>query len=334
MKFGQKIAFVCALLSLSTAGAWPQTTDTYAVVNSIQANDNTTGTQLNRLATVNAAGNAVQATTSNTSVPTYIVSSGAGTSGAAIFAFRGIVPCVTDATIASGANNDFVLASTTTGGDCHAQSAAPSPGTWIVGSLISNSTTAASTALVRAGGYFYSNGGAALYGPPASWIVTMLGSKLAADSNAINLQMLNGPVVSLNFSKLLFQINTADATLTDFYDVGIYGPCAVGASCALVCDLGSGSQGVTETTTGTQDVSCTQATPALTPPPAGQFYFVATTGNASTAQYASPAGNVNIACARSTTNSTNGQLPPTVATTIFGVWSACSTLGPIIALHN
>lgn len=334
MKLGQKIAFVCALLALSVTGAWPQAADISNVSTFSQANDTTTGTALNSLATVSVAGNAVKATISNTNVPTYIVSGGAGTSGAAILAFRGVATCVMDATIASG-TNDFVIASTTTGGDCHPQSAAPSPGTWIIGSLISNSTTATSASLVRAGGYFYSNGGTALYGLPGSRIVTMLGSQFTADGNGINVRMLDGPVMSLSFSKLLFQIDTADATLTDFYDVGIYGPCAVGGNCSLICDIGSGSQGVTETTTGTQDVPCTQATPiTLTPPPAGEFYFVATTGNAATAQYASPAGNLNIACARSTTASTNGQLPPTVATTIFGVWSACSTLGPIIALHN
>lgn len=327
MKLTKKFVFVCALLALFATGAGPQ-----GLTLPIQANDSTTGTTLDTLATVNVAGNAIQATTSNTSVPTYIVVGGAGTSGAATLATMGIVPCVMDIT-QSNTNEDFVVASTITGADCHPQAAAPSPGTWLVGHLISSSTTAGSKALVKIDAYFYSNGGTALYGVPGSVIRTMLGSNFTADPNAINLRMLDGPI-SLNFSKLLFQINTADATTTDFYDVGIYGPCAVGASCSLICDMGSGSQGVNETTTGTQDVSCTQATPVtLTPPPAGQFFFVATTGNAATAQYASPAGNLNIACARSATTSTSGQLPSAVAIPV-GVWTTCPTLVPIIALHN
>jgi len=327
MKLVKKFVFVYALLALFATVARPQ-----ALTLSSQANDSITGTALDTLATVNVAGNAIKATTSNTSVPTYIVESGAGTSGAAMLAALGTVPCVMDATIASNANEDYVVASTITGGDCHPQSAAPSAGTWLVGHLLSTSTTAGSTALVKIDAFFYSNGGTALYGVPGSVIRTM-GSSFSTDANTIGLQRLDGPI-SLNFSKLLFQINTADATITDFYDVGIYGPCAVGATCSLVCDLGSGTQGVTETTTGTQDVSCTQATPVtLTPPPDGQFFFVATTGNATTAQYASLAGNLNVACVKPTTGSTNGQLPSTVVIPVSG-WNACPTLGPIIAMHN
>src|SRR5690348_3964991 len=84
-----------------------------------QANDGTTGTTVNLLAKINTSGNAIKAGTGDTAVPTYIVVGGAGTSGNAAMANYGLASCVMDTTLASGAGGDFVVASTSTAGDCH-----------------------------------------------------------------------------------------------------------------------------------------------------------------------------------------------------------------------
>src|SRR5208282_5362057 len=118
-------------------------------------NAGTTGTTLNSLGVINTSNNAVIATTSNTGVPAYIVVGGAGTTGLGVLAVAGQASCTMDSTIASAAGGFYVIASTTTGGDCHAQSAAPAAGTWVVGYLAASSTTSGSTALVTVNGYIY-----------------------------------------------------------------------------------------------------------------------------------------------------------------------------------
>lgn len=117
-------------------------------------NATSTGTTLNSLATINSSNQAVLATTSNTTVPTYVVVGGAGTSGTAQVATLGQASCTMDTTVSSAAGGYFVVASTTTGGDCHPQSTAPSPGVWVVGFLAAGSTTSGSAALVNINGFF------------------------------------------------------------------------------------------------------------------------------------------------------------------------------------
>lgn len=118
-------------------------------------NAGTTGTTLNSLAIINTSNNAVIAGTGNTNVPAFIVVGGAGTSGLAVLAVAGQANCTMDSTIASAAGGDYVIASTTTGGDCHAQSASPTTGTWVIGTLASSSTTSGSVAAVTVVGYFF-----------------------------------------------------------------------------------------------------------------------------------------------------------------------------------
>src|SRR3984885_502558 len=124
-------------------------------------NAGTTGTTLNSLAIINTSNNAVIASTSNTGVPTYVVVGGAGTTGLAVLGVVGQANCTFDSTIASAAGGFYVIASVTTGGDCHAQSAAPSFGTWVVGYLASASTSSGSTAAVTLGGYYFAGSGPA-----------------------------------------------------------------------------------------------------------------------------------------------------------------------------
>lgn len=124
-----------------------------------------------------------------------------------------------------------------------------------------------------------------------------------------------GPYVTQNVSNLTFIVATADATSSHYYDIGIYGPCAPGASsCPLVVDLGSGSQGVNLPSTGVITLPITQTKPTAIPSPAaGQWYYIAMTGNATTAQFDS-SGHVLIPVTngQSTTASTNGQLPSSI----------------------
>jgi len=137
---------VCLMAALSTYG---QASTTYT-------NAGTTGTTLNSLAKINTSNQAVLATTTDTAVPAYIVVGGAGISGVAVVAKLGQALCTMDATNASFASQPiYVVDSTTTNGDCHAQTAAPSSGTFIVGFLAAPSTTSGSTALVEVDPEFY-----------------------------------------------------------------------------------------------------------------------------------------------------------------------------------
>lgn len=123
-----------------------------------QPNDGVTGTALNETAVVNSAGNALTASTSNTTVPVYIVVGGAGTTGIASLAMEGsLAPCRMDSTVASAGGGFYVVNSTTVGGDCHAQSAAPANGVWVIGFLHDSSTTSGANALVLINGFYYGN---------------------------------------------------------------------------------------------------------------------------------------------------------------------------------
>jgi hypothetical protein len=65
-----------------------------------EPNDGTTGTTLNGTAIVNTSNNAINAGTGNTTIPSYIVIGGAGTTGSAILASSGLALCTMDSTIA------------------------------------------------------------------------------------------------------------------------------------------------------------------------------------------------------------------------------------------
>jgi hypothetical protein len=153
--------FLVTLLGVMSAAVFAQSG---GVINGTRGfpvpNDTTTGTTLHSTVVIDSAGKAIVAGTSNTGVPAYIVVGGAGTSGNAVLASSGtLAPCTMDTTIASGAGGYYVVNSTTVAGDCHAQSAAPGGGTWVIGFLNASSTTAGSTALVSADGFVYGGSG-------------------------------------------------------------------------------------------------------------------------------------------------------------------------------
>ena len=132
-------------------------------------NDGTTGTQLNHTATVNVAGNAILATTSETTVPVFIVTAHAGTSGNPGFATSGIAQCFMDAN-ESGSAMPYVVNSVITGGDCHAQATAPSAGVYVIGFLYDSTTSTGTKANVIVAPFVYGGGGG-LADPGANGVV-------------------------------------------------------------------------------------------------------------------------------------------------------------------
>src|SRR5262249_13496962 len=106
---------------------------------------------VNLLAKLTSTG-AVKAGTGDTNVAVFVVTSGAGTTGSASLTASGPVLCVMDSTT-SNTEGFYVIASTTTAGRWHAQSAQPS-GVFVVGTMISNATTSGSTATVAVNSSF------------------------------------------------------------------------------------------------------------------------------------------------------------------------------------
>jgi hypothetical protein len=157
-----------------------------------------TGTTQYETAIVNSSLNAIVAGTSNTTVPTYIVVAGAGTTGQAQLANSGPASCIMDTTIASAAGWYYVVNSTTNAGYCHAQSASPSAGTYVIGYLASTSTTAGSQAQVVVSPSSVPGSGSMVYpgaGIPQStgsaWGSSLALSALAQTAN--NLSDLTSP---------------------------------------------------------------------------------------------------------------------------------------------
>jgi hypothetical protein len=123
------------------------------------ANEGTTGTTLNGTAIVNPSNLAINASTSNTTVPVYICLLNCGTSGNAGLAMNGLAPCTMDGTNASAAGNFYIIQSTSANKQCHAQAAAPAAGTWVIGYLAASSTTINTTAMVWVDGYVFGGSG-------------------------------------------------------------------------------------------------------------------------------------------------------------------------------
>lgn len=156
----RKVLWLAALLFAANANAQMVANGDPAIIGahgltSLVANDVSTGTTVNLLGKTSATG-ALKATTSDTSIPTFLVVGQAGTSGSAQFLIAGQGACVMDATNGSGASGWYVIESVTTNGRCHAQSSAPTG--WIVGRLVDDATTSGSTANILASGTFNISG--------------------------------------------------------------------------------------------------------------------------------------------------------------------------------
>ncbi|MFL6314806.1 MAG: hypothetical protein ACJ71W_22095 [Terriglobales bacterium] len=121
------------------------------------ANDGTTGTTLNQLAKANSSGNAINAGTTDTGIPVFVVVGGAGTTGNAQLAVAGAVICKFDAS--GGTAGHYVQASTATAGRClDAGATVPTSG-WIVGTLLSSPAANATGTVLLVQGFLPSAGG-------------------------------------------------------------------------------------------------------------------------------------------------------------------------------
>jgi hypothetical protein len=102
--------------SITDSGTVVSTSEPFnAVLTNSVPNASTTGTTVNSLTKL-SSGTAVIAATADTSGVIGVTVSGAGTSGNALVAVSGLVPCAFDGTATAG---DYVAISSTTGGDCH-----------------------------------------------------------------------------------------------------------------------------------------------------------------------------------------------------------------------
>jgi hypothetical protein len=148
-----------------------------------------------------------------------------------------------------------------------------------------NSTKVATTAFVQTAVAGVSGGSVALYdwqnvGPGANVQATSLASPV----NTTTVASFTSPT-SATYTKLTFYVNTADAS-ADLYDIGWYN-----SSGALVCHAGA-TAGTTFAPSGGTFVNLTMASSCTFV--AGQRYYLAWTGNASTMKYACPT-NVAVA---------------------------------------
>jgi hypothetical protein len=111
-------------------------------------NDTTNGTALNLIAVYNTAtpACAVKAAVTSTDGAIGIVSNGSGMTGNAVITYRGYVPCSFDGATTAG---DFVVASSTTAGDCHDAGAARPASVQVLG-RVESTNAAAGTYGVRA----------------------------------------------------------------------------------------------------------------------------------------------------------------------------------------
>jgi hypothetical protein len=125
-------------------------------------------------------------------------------------------------------------------------------------------------------------------------------------ANAVNVVAFWIPF-AVTFSHLTVDIGGADKSGANLYDVGVYN-----LSGAVQCSWGATSFG----STGMTDNACKQGSVTLSP----GYYVFAFTGNATAAKiyFGSGAGMQLLATAISSTSSSGGALPNTIAVPGFG----------------
>ena len=121
------------------------------------ANDGTTGTTLNSLAKITSTGTAIRIATTDTALPIFIVTAGAGTSGSATLAKIGKATCQFDA--GAGTIAHFVVASTTTAGRCADAGASPPATGWVIGQLLTTAAANGTATVDLDAGYYSATGG-------------------------------------------------------------------------------------------------------------------------------------------------------------------------------
>jgi hypothetical protein len=155
-----------------------------------QPNDTVTGTTFNGTVKINTSGKAINAGTADTTVETFIclLFCGTATGNVGLAKPGSLALCTMDSTIASGAGGDYVINSTATASQCHAQSAAPAAGTWVIGYLPGNSTAINTTAVVFVDGFVFGGSGGTSF---PSTVVLSAGATIPATPAANTTYLLS-----------------------------------------------------------------------------------------------------------------------------------------------
>ncbi len=226
-------------------------------------NDGTTGTSLNFLAKWNGAGTpcAVKAATSDTDGLIGIVSGGSGTSGSAVVSYRGYASCSFDGATTAA---DYVIASSSTAGDCHDAGATRPTGVEVIGRVMSTNGTSGTYSLFMA---LEPSAGPS----PVPWFTQTTASGSVSFLTSSNVAKLYGVVYGnpspLTTTQVTYNVTTADNTSNN-YDIGLYN-----SSGGLVAHIGTTAGTSFAGTTGWKTVNWTAA--ATIKP--GKYYLAITT---------------------------------------------------------
>jgi hypothetical protein len=204
-----------------------------------ELNDTTTGTVLHGTAKITPLGTAILATTSDTTVPVYIVVGNAGTFGRAALSVNGyLAQCIMDGT-ASNTGGFYVVQSTSSNNRCHAQISQPAAGIWIIGFMADGSTANGGLANVNVNGQFVSSGGGggggltAFNGRTAANVIPTLGDYTFSllGGSAINSQLPGGGGTTVNGTSCFLGGSCAPPSAGTITINTI--PCALNGSCTI-----------------------------------------------------------------------------------------------------
>jgi len=174
-------------------------------------NDATTGTALNLVAVYNGAAPAcaMKAGTATTDGAIGVVSNGSGTSGNAVITYRGYVQCSFDGATVAG---DYVVASSSTAGDCHDVGATRPSGVQVMGRVESTNASAGTYGMRASLDAPAGGGGSGLGDPGANGILvrnglnTTVTRNLAVGSANVTIANQTGvggnPTIDVNTSNL------------------------------------------------------------------------------------------------------------------------------------
>lgn len=214
-------------------------------------NDGTTGTTVNFLAKYNGASSpcAVKSLTTDIDGNIGIVSAGSGTTGSATVVYRGYAVCSFDGSTTGG---DFVVASTSTAGDCHDAGAARPPGLQVIGrATTTNSGAGAYQVFV---GMDAPSSGSVNSLP---WLTQPSAAGSVSFLTTANVAKLYGVVYSnatpLVTTQVTYNVQTADNT-SNTYDIGLYS-----SSGALLAHTGSTAGTTFAPSTGWKTLSWTSS---------------------------------------------------------------------------